>query len=51
MDSFFGLDMQKDTIIHTIHSVKLDPSGGNTPVAIRNIYDSAVNGESLGLGG
>ena len=51
MDSFFGLDMQKDTIIHTIHSVKLDPSGGNTPVVIRNIYDAAVNGEGLGLGG
>lgn len=51
MDMFFGLDMQKDTIVHSIHSVMLDPAGGNVPVGIDNIQDVTVNGESLGLGG
>ena len=51
MDQFFHLDMQKDTIVHSISSVMLDPAGGNTPTGINNIYDVAVNGESLGLGG
>lgn len=27
MDTFLHTDMQKDTIIHTIHSVTLDPTG------------------------
>lgn len=51
MDMFFGLDMQKDTIVHSIHSVMLDPAGGNVPTGIDNIQDVTVNGESLGLGG
>ena len=51
MDSFFGFDMQKDTIIHTISSVMLDPNGGNVPTTIKGITDVAVNGQSLGLGG
>lgn len=51
MDRFFGLDMQKDTIVNSIHSVMLDPAGGNVPVGIDYIRDVAVNGESLGLGG
>lgn len=51
MDMFFGLDMQKDTIVHSIHSVMLDPAGGNVPMGIDNIQDVTVNGESLGLGG
>lgn len=51
MDMFFGLDMQKDTIVHSIHSVMLDPAGGNAPMGIDNIQDVTVNGESLGLGG
>lgn len=51
MDVFFGLDMQKDTIIHSISSVMLDPAGGNVPTAIKGITDVAVNGQSLGLGG
>ena len=45
------LDMQKDTVIHTIRSVMLDPGGHNVPYAIHNITDVAVNGQSLGLGG
>ena len=51
MDLFFGFDMQKDTIVNSISSVMLDPTGGNTPTAIHNITDVMVNGKSLGLGG
>lgn len=51
MDMLFGFDMQKDTVVHSISSVMLDPTGGNTPTAIRHITDVAVNGQSLGLGG
>lgn len=51
MDRFFGLDMQKDTILNSISSVMLDPAGGNKPTMIRGITDVAVNGQSLGLGG
>ena len=51
MDLFFGTDMQKDTVIHAIHTVTLDPTLSNKVVTIPNITDVAVNGESLGLGG
>lgn len=51
MDRFFGLDMQKDTILHGISSVMLDPTGGNTPTIIRNINNVIINGKDLGLGG
>ena len=51
MDKLFLLDMQKDTVLHTISTVMLDPTGGNHTVIIRDITDAAVNGESLGLGG
>ena len=56
MDQLFLLDMQKDTIVHTIGSVMLDPIGGNTPTAIKHITDVIVvtaDGaqQSLGLGG
>lgn len=51
MDMFFNLDMQKDTIVHSISSVMLDPTNSNVPVGIDNITDVTVNGKSLGLGG
>ena len=55
MDQLFLLDMQKDTIVHSIGSVMLDPTGGTTPGIIRDITDVIVvsGGEqiSLGLGG
>lgn len=51
MDQFFGLDMQKDTIVHTISSVMLDPAGGNVPTTIRNITEVTIQGQDLGLGG
>lgn len=51
MDCFFGFDMQKDTIIHNINSVMLDPTGGNVPGMIHNIENVLLNGQDLGLGG
>ena len=56
MDQLFLLDMQKDTVVSSISSVMLDPTGGNTPVIIRDITDVIVvtgSGEeiALGLGG
>jgi len=51
MDTFFHLDMQKDTVIHTIRSVTLDPTQSNIPIVIDGIKDVIVNGESLGIGG
>ena len=51
MDMFFGLDMQKDTIVNSIHSVMLDSTNSNIPVEISGIEDVVVNGQSLGLGG
>ena len=56
MDQLFLLDMQKDTVVSSISSVMLDPTGGNNPVVIRDIADVIVvtgAGEeiALGLGG
>lgn len=51
MDQVMGYDMQKDTIIHMIRSVTLDPAGRNVPYVISNITETAVNGQELGLGG
>lgn len=50
MDMLFGLDMQKDTIVHSISSVLLGQSGG-IPYRIDGIAEVAVNGEELGIGG
>lgn len=51
MDQFFMLDMQKDTVIHQISSVLLDPKGGNTPYKIAGIKEVIVNGTEVGVGG
>lgn len=51
MDTFAGLDMQKDTIIHSITSVMLDPTRNNIPITIPNIQDVVIHGNTLGLGG
>lgn len=51
MDWFFATDMQKDTVIHTINSVMLNPNGVNVPEHIKNITDVTVNGVELGLDG
>ncbi len=50
-DYFLGTDMQKDTIVHALHTVALDVTRTNKVVSIPNITDVAINGESLGLGG
>lgn len=51
MDQLAGFDMQKDTVIHSIRSVALDPEGHNIPRVITGITDTAVNGQTLGIGG
>lgn len=51
MDRFFGADMQKDTVIHSISSVMLDPEHSMLPAKINNITDVVVNGQSFGVGG
>lgn len=56
MDQLFFLDMQKDSIVHTIGTILLDPAGGNHPVVLRNITDVIVvqsdgTQTALGLGG
>lgn len=56
MDQLMMLDMQKDTVVHAISSVMLDPSGLNNRVLIDDIVDTiVVTGDgrqiSLGLGG
>lgn len=51
MDTFVHTDMQKDTVVHAIYSVALDPTNANIVVGLTGITDAAVNGQSLGLGG
>lgn len=51
VDTLFQKDMQKDTVLHEITSVALDPTRSNIPITISGIRDTVVNGESLGLGG
>ena len=51
VDRLFMKDMQKDTIIHSITSVMLDPTNKNIPVTIGDITSVAVNGHELGFGG
>lgn len=35
MDQLFFLDMQKDTVVNTIGSIMLDPTGGNTSTVLK----------------
>lgn len=51
MDQVFHTDMQKDTIVHAIYSVALDPTKTNTPVGITGITGTFVNGQDLGVNG
>ena len=50
MDWFFGMDMQKDWILPSINSVKLNPTGANVPVHV-DIQSVVINGEKWNLGG
>lgn len=56
MDYFLHFDMQKDTILHTISTVNLDPNRGTTAVVVDGIQDVILvladgTQRSLGLGG
>ena len=56
MDQLFFLDMQKDTVVSAIGSIMLYPTGGNTPIVLKNITDVIVvqadgTQTALGLGG
>ncbi|WP_270298975.1 hypothetical protein [Eggerthella sinensis] len=51
MDAAFGLDMQKDTVVTSISSTLLDPTGSQRPERIDGIQTVEVNGQELGLGG
>ena len=56
MDQLFFLDMQKDTVVSAIGSIMLGPTGGNTPIVLKNITDVIVvqadgTQTALGLGG
>ena len=42
MDKVFLLDMQKDTVLHVISSVALDPANANNPVVIGPITGVTV---------
>lgn len=50
-DSVLLTDMQKDTIVHAIHSVALDPTATNIVIHIPDISEVSINGQSLGVGG
>lgn len=50
MDWFFHTDMQKDWILPTISSVKLDPAGANNPIRV-TVESVVINGEEWNLGG
>ncbi len=51
MDQLLGFDMQKDTVVQAIASVRLNPEGLNVPIRLDGIQDVVVNGQALGLGG
>lgn len=51
MDCFFHTDMQKDTVVHFISTVRLDPTVSNRAVFLENVQAVTVNGQELGLGG
>ncbi len=50
-DRALGLDMQKDTVVHTITSVSLDETNQNKPVTITDIHSVQVDGQDLGFDG
>lgn len=55
-DLLLGLDMQKDTVLHAIRTVELDPTRSNKVIAVKGIADVIVihsdgTQQTLGLGG
>lgn len=51
MDYFFFLDMQKDSIVNSIHSVTLDPENLGRVVHVWDVENVSVNGAPLPIGG
>ena len=56
MDAWFGLDMQKDTVITAFNTVNLDPQGHNIAFHVKNVADVILVYEdgtqsAMGLGG
>lgn len=51
MDQLMGYDMQKDTVIHAIRSVALDPEGRNVVYVIDHIRSTVVDGQQLPIDG
>lgn len=56
MDSWFGVDMQKDTIITAFNTVNLDPGGHNVAYHVRDVADTILvykdgTQQAMGLGG
>lgn len=51
VDWIFHTDAQKDTVIHAIYSVTLDPSFTNDVVTVDNISTVFINGNKLGVSG
>lgn len=50
MDTFFHMDMQKDTIVPIVRSVLLHPEGRNIPIVVE-VESLVVNGVDWNLGG
>lgn len=51
MDCIYHLDMQKDTVVHSISSVVFDPLHKNVPVQINDIRSVTINGNDMGING
>lgn len=56
MDCWFGLDMQKDTVLTAFNTVNLDPGGHNVAYHVRNVTDTILvyadgTQQAMGLGG
>ena len=51
MDAVTLTDMQKDTVLHTIATVDLNPAGKNVPVVVKGIEDVIVSGSYLTVNG
>lgn len=50
-DMLLHTDMQKDTVVNTISSVLLNPTGLNSPVIIKDVTQTVVNGQALPING
>ena len=50
-DHILLLDMQKDTVVHTVSSVLMNPMKVQRPWIMRNITEMSINGTEMGVGG